>query len=741
MKKVISVKEIEPKESQCILVDSDRKLFKTGNVVSHNSVLQRSIIFSCVLRPESWYFIGVDLKRVELTPYIVYKNVVLGVAQTLEHALEVLRFAQQTMMSRYEMMTQLGIKNFLDLPEKGRALMVMIDEFGEAASPTGSKTEEGKEADAMKGEIQMLVGSIARLGRAAGVHLIIATQRPDAKMLSGETKDLKIDTKILTTQGWKTMGEINIGDKVFDEQGKTTEVINMTETMHGNEVYKINFKQGVEPIIAGSTHKWPIYTPLARNDHREVLDHHVRYPKHKELLENILKFDIKNNPSVTMREFEEIVNNGERIHIFRRLVNEKKIKLDHVVKGKNGQFDKSFYDSASVVEQMTLRLTRKFGNEKKNDSKIMTTEEIFNAYKNIGDQKYALDVTQPLKFKEKKLLVDPWLVGFWLGDGSSYGGSFATVDKEIPQKIEELGYKVNKHKAKHLYGITGLTSQLRKLNLIKNKHIPNDYLFSSIEQRKQLLAGLLDSDGTAARKQVSFVNTNKKLADGVLFLARSLGYKASISKYIGKEDTNPNSVCYGITGQDYYRVVFTATEPVFTLKRKNDMLALDSKDRETQKYHYIESVEEVDTVPTKCIQVDNESSTYLAGESLIPTHNSNLGVRINCGYAPPLTSSMILDNNEGTKVKAKPKGRFYIKIYNEGDHGQAFFAQETWLDEYLDARGLNQDGTPKGSGEENTVTSVDGQELHLEEAKGNDYHRPEDDWDDDLDDLINENNA
>ena len=156
--------------------------------VTHNSVLQRSIIFACILRPKSWYFAGIDLKKVELTPYVVYSNVVLGVAMTLENAVEVLRFAQQTMMSRYEALTQMGLKNFLDMPGENRALLVMVDEYGEAASPTGSKTDEGKEADNMKGEVQMMVGSIARLGRAAGVHLVVATQRPDAKLLPGETK-------------------------------------------------------------------------------------------------------------------------------------------------------------------------------------------------------------------------------------------------------------------------------------------------------------------------------------------------------------------------------------------------------------------------------------------------------------------------------------------------------------------------------------------------------------------------
>lgn len=191
--KIRSVKKIDPEPSRCIEVSGERRLFAAGgedgkSVVSHNSVVQRNIIFSTIMRPDSWRFLGVDLKKVELSAFRAYSNVVLGIATELEDALTVLRFAQQTMMKRYAEMEQLGVNNFLDLPEKGQALMVMIDEAGELLSSSGVKTDEGKEEDKLHGEAAMIIGSIARLGRAAGVHLVIATQRPDAKLISGETK-------------------------------------------------------------------------------------------------------------------------------------------------------------------------------------------------------------------------------------------------------------------------------------------------------------------------------------------------------------------------------------------------------------------------------------------------------------------------------------------------------------------------------------------------------------------------
>lgn len=191
--KIKSIREIEPELARCIEVDSADRLFAAGgpdgvSVISHNSVVQRNVILGCILRPDSWRFLGIDLKKVELSGFRAYSNVVLGIATTIEDALTCLRFAQQTMMKRYAELEQLGLNNFLDLPEKGQALMVMVDEAGELLSPSGVKSEEGKAEDEMKGEAAMIIGSIARLGRASGVHLVIATQRPDASILPGETK-------------------------------------------------------------------------------------------------------------------------------------------------------------------------------------------------------------------------------------------------------------------------------------------------------------------------------------------------------------------------------------------------------------------------------------------------------------------------------------------------------------------------------------------------------------------------
>lgn len=191
--RIKSITSTTPTESRCIEVDAVDRLFAAGgldglNFVSHNSVVQRNIVNACIMRPEEWWFLGIDLKKVELSTFRAYSNVVLGIATTLEDALIIMRLAQQTMMKRYAEMEKMGYNNFQDLPGKNRSLMVMIDEAAELISPAGGKTDEAKEQDALKEEASMIIGSIARLGRAAGVHLTVATQRPDAKLIPGETK-------------------------------------------------------------------------------------------------------------------------------------------------------------------------------------------------------------------------------------------------------------------------------------------------------------------------------------------------------------------------------------------------------------------------------------------------------------------------------------------------------------------------------------------------------------------------
>ena len=188
--------EIEKEPVRCIKVDACDHLYAVnGNVLTHNtgggkSVLQRLCVFHCIAASKDIKFLGIDLKRVELSPYTIFSDTVLGIATTLEDAVEILKFGNDQMMSRYDQMQKAGVNNFADLPNHGPALLIMVDECGQLLDMSGGKgSDEAKKEMELKGQAQSIIGSIARLGRAAGVHLLIATQRPDAKLVPGELKE------------------------------------------------------------------------------------------------------------------------------------------------------------------------------------------------------------------------------------------------------------------------------------------------------------------------------------------------------------------------------------------------------------------------------------------------------------------------------------------------------------------------------------------------------------------------
>lgn len=141
------------------------------------------------MRPENWTFAGIDLKRVELSWLRNYSHVVLGVGTELDVAVEILRLASQIMMKRYDEMEKMQVNDFKDIPGKNKYFLVMVDEAGELLGQVSGQGEEIKTQNALKAEAQTLIGSIARLGRAAGSHLLVATQRPDASLIPGETRN------------------------------------------------------------------------------------------------------------------------------------------------------------------------------------------------------------------------------------------------------------------------------------------------------------------------------------------------------------------------------------------------------------------------------------------------------------------------------------------------------------------------------------------------------------------------
>ena len=192
---IVDIKEVTPVPMRCISVDSPDRMFLVSDslIPTHNSVLQRNLIFHCIQHNDMWRFLGVDVKRVELTPFKRYTQTVLGIGANLEDGVDIVRYAKKVMENRYERMEEAGVNHFKDLidPATGKphyAIMLMVDEAFMFMSPEGNKSDEGKVRDQLHAEGSSILGDIARLGRAAGIHLVLATQRPDATVIKGELK-------------------------------------------------------------------------------------------------------------------------------------------------------------------------------------------------------------------------------------------------------------------------------------------------------------------------------------------------------------------------------------------------------------------------------------------------------------------------------------------------------------------------------------------------------------------------
>lgn len=152
----------------------------------------------------------------------------------------------------------------------------------------------------------------------------------------------------------------------------------------------------------------------------------------------------------------------------------------------------------------------------------------------------------PVEFKEQSTLLAPYFIGLWLGDDSNTKPEIYTQDPEIVTYIHEFAKQQSLQVRAHLvpdkcpaYAIVGgtrghggysLMDDLRSLDLINNKHIPQEYLINSTSKRLALLAGLLDSDGhyLAQSNGYEITQKNQHLAEQIKFLCDSLGFRTSL---------------------------------------------------------------------------------------------------------------------------------------------------------------------------------------------------------------------
>ncbi|MFA1540196.1 replicative DNA helicase [Actinomadura monticuli] len=468
-----------------------------------------------------------------------------------------------------------------------------------------------------------------------GLHpgqMIVVAARP------AMGKALSVDAPLPTPLGWTTMGEVSVGDQLIGADGKPTRVVAATEVMHDRPCYEVEFSDG-EIIVADAQHQW-------RTTARDAVG---RISEHASLLADDAGLG---EPALAEAVAEALIRPREP---FRDTVSRTRTTSDVGAAGAAGAGGRTAADVGSAISERHDGQIGRFGlgimsvprlpadeAEHFHDSRastgtgggprtassgnggpvaggrrgptdrpeVRTTEEIYATLRHESRPVHAVEVAAAFDLPEAELPVDPYVLGVWLGAGEE-DGSITCMDGEVIAQIEATGQQVVPEPVPGCYLLPGTHHHLGVLGLLDGGDVPSCYLRASAAQRRALLAGLLDVRGhVSADGRVDLALSSGRLAAAVRELVLSLGHRAEPARSPGEEGV--------------HEVGFTPAGTVFRLPRK--AARQRTHVHPTTRVRYIVDVRPVESVPVRCVQVDNDDHMYLAGRSCIPTHNSTLAL-------------------------------------------------------------------------------------------------------------------
>lgn len=304
------------------------------------------------------------------------------------------------------------------------------------------------------------------------------------------------------------------------------------------------------------------------------------------------------------------------------------------------------------LHQSRKRTKKKDADGNRTNERIWTTKMIYEwmQKKKSGMYKYSnliiplcapVQFTQGNRYKHAKP-VAPYILGALIGDGcitdtliNINAVNFTTMDDEIVQQFVKAGYdmgsyqqkKGNKAKTYIIYD-ANLVQALKDIGIAghsaSSKFIPEQYKYATIEERKELMQGLMDTDGYVdSRGHLSYSTISPQLAEDVAFIVRSLGGKATIKKSkAGYKDKTGNHVkC-----QDIYDVyIMTRFDPeLVRLSRKKQRCRYEFNGGNSTLGKRIVGIEAIGKKTGRCITVDEPGGLYVADDFTV-THNSYNG--------------------------------------------------------------------------------------------------------------------
>lgn len=369
--------------------------------------------------------------------------------------------------------------------------------------------------------------------------------------LAGTGKAQPNDTLIPTPDGYKYLGDLKVGDYVFDAQGQPTEVLGIYPQGE-KEIYKITLQEGRTLLCS---------------------DNHL---------------------------FKVITDNG-------------------------------------TIKQMTAKEMLDSGLQRKS-----------------GTNKYSIPTIykHPAQYSEKQYIIQPYTIGAFLGDGCCKEKhlTLSSNDEEIPKKIAEIEnlYCIRRNPQDYDwcfyndvspesfdnrgYNISGPSTKAFFKKYLSDlgtyayeKRIPEEYKIGSVEQRLELLRGLMDTDGSIMDNKyltMRFSSTSLQLIKDVQEIYYSLGYSHLTIVKDNRAEKYTNGVSYDL----YISIPNEEKYKFFSLKRKRD-IALKGLSKHTRTRYDKITISNIERIPRKekmtCIYVDNPEHLYLTNNYLV-THNTTV---------------------------------------------------------------------------------------------------------------------
>jgi replicative DNA helicase len=450
-----------------------------------------------------------------------------------------------------------------------------------------------------------------RSGRITGVATgytdldeILAGLQPASLTIVGARpamgKALALDTPIPTPSGWATMGTLAVGEEVFDEQGMPCRVMYTSPVFTGHRCYRVRFDDG-SSVVADAGHRWLAYDLPAWKSRRTR---------------------------------DALAARGE---------------VDH----------------PQLVRDQSARWRR---------PRVVTTQEMLDeGLRADGGRRpnWYLPLAGAIDLPDLDLPVDPYVLGCWLGDGTTRSSELTIGDRDVDHfvgEFESRGYKLSRRGGLQwaTTPVPGkgtwqtyrgpwrvLTRELQAVGLLGGavKHVPAQYLRASVKQRLALLQGLMDTDGTVTNGNgtAELCLANRPLLEQAWELVSSLGHKPHPIRE--RQIALPD----GRTARAW-RFCWTPLDPIFRMARKADRLAATTSHRRNGKptRRAVTAIEEVPTVPVRCIAVSARSHLFLAGRAMTPTHNTSfaLGMLAHVGIVlrrPALLFSLEMGHLELTQ--------------------------------------------------------------------------------------------